>query len=75
MNNLLDQAVEALRKLPTAQQEAFARALMAALPDETGVHGLTPEERKSIDRSKAQARQGEFVPDAEVEAYWRSLGL
>jgi hypothetical protein len=75
MTNLLIRALEALRKLPPDQQDFFARALLDALPDENGVYILSPEERESIERSEKESTRGEFVPDEEVEAYWRSLGL
>jgi hypothetical protein len=75
MPTLLQQAFEALSKLPSAEQEAYARALLEALPDKSGVYQLSEEERCAIEISKAQARRGEFVPDSEIEAFWRKLGL
>lgn len=75
MTNLLEQAVEALRKLPSTAQDAYARALLEALRSEGGVYRLSEDERSAIEASKAQARRGEFVPDAEIEAFWRDLGV
>lgn len=75
MTALLQQALEALRKLPSAAQDAYARALLEALPDESGVYHLSEDERRAIEASKAQARRGEFVPEADIEAFWRNLGV
>lgn len=75
MTALLEQALEALRKLPPSAQDAYARALLEALPDESGVYRLSDDERSAIETSKVQARRGEFVPEADIEAFWRNLGL
>ena len=75
MTDLLQQALEALRKLPSSAQDAYARALLEALQDEGGVYRLTEDERRAVQNSKTQARRGEFVPDDEIEAFWRDLDV
>ena len=75
MTDLLEQALEALRKLPASAQDAYARALLEALQEDGGVYRLTEEERRAIDASRDQAQRGEFVPDHEIEAFWRDLGV
>jgi hypothetical protein len=73
MTKLLEQAVEALRRLSPDAQNAYARALLETLPD-SGVYPLTDEDRAAIEASRAQARRGEFVPDHEMEEFWRGYG-
>jgi hypothetical protein len=73
MTKLLEQAVEALRRLSPDAQDAYARALLEALPD-GGVYRLTPEDRVAIEISREQARRGESVPDSEMEEFWRGYG-
>ncbi len=75
MTELLEQALEALRKLPSSAQDAYARALLEALQEEGGVYRLTEDERRAVQNSKAQAQRGEFVPDAEIDAFWRDRGV
>ena len=43
-------------------------------PRRTGVYRLTDEERASIREGLEQARRGEFVSDAEMDAFWKSSG-
>jgi hypothetical protein len=73
MTKLLEQAVEALRRLSPDAQDAYARALLETLP-EGGVYRLTAEDRAAIEISREQARRGEFVPDSEMEEFWRGYG-
>jgi hypothetical protein len=75
MTKLLDQAVEAVRRLPAGDQDEIARAIMEL----TGAGGepiqLTPEEQAAVDLSKAAAARGEFATDEEVRAVWAKRGL
>lgn len=73
MTKLLEQAVEALRRLSPDAQDAYARAVLETLPD-GGVYRLTPEDRVAIEISREQARRGESVPDSEMEEFWRGYG-
>jgi len=69
MTKLLEQAVEAVRKLSPEEQDDIARAIMqlAGLGE---VVSLTDDERAAIARSKAAAARGEFATDDEVRAVW-----
>lgn len=71
MTKLLEQAIEAARKLPPDEQDDIARAIMRlAGTAEAAPLALTPEEREAIARSKAAAARGEFATDDEVRAVW-----
>jgi hypothetical protein len=75
MTKLLEQAIEAARKLSPDEQDDIARAIMQltghidAMPV-----SLTPEERSAIARSKDAAARGEFATDDEVRAVWAKHG-
>ena len=77
MTKLLDQALEAARRLPADAQDDIARVvLQLAGSDDEGVPvSLTPEERASIANSKAAAARGEFASDEQVKAVWAKHGL
>ena len=76
MTKLLDQALEAARKLPADEQDKIAYVVLRL----TGADGESPvplnsEERAAIRASKAAAARGEFATDEEVRAVWAKHGL
>jgi len=76
MTKLLDEAVEAVRRLPSDDQDDIARAIMQlAGSDLPAPVVLSPEEREAIARSKAAAGRGEFATDEQVRAVWAKHGL
>jgi hypothetical protein len=76
MTKLLDQAVEAVRRLPSDDQDDIARAIMQlAGSDLAAPVALSPEEREAIAHSKAAAARGEFATDEQVRAVWAKHGL
>src|SRR6266581_4764092 len=76
MTKLLDEAMEAVRRLPSDDQDNIARVMMqlAGSDLQTPVV-LSPEEREAIARSKAAAGRGEFATDEQVRAVWAKHGL
>lgn len=76
MTKLLDDAVEAVRRLPSADQDDIARAIMQlAGGDHLAPVILSRDEREAIARSKAAAGRGEFATDEQVRAVWAKHGL
>jgi hypothetical protein len=76
MTKLLDEAVEAVRRLPSEDQDDIARAIFQlAGSDFAAPVALSPEEREAIARSKAAAERGEFATDDQVRAVWAKHGL
>jgi hypothetical protein len=76
MTKLLDEALEAVRRLPSSDQDDIARAIMQLTgsgPPAPIV--LSPEERDAIGRSKAAGNRGEFATDEQVRAVWAKHGL
>jgi hypothetical protein len=76
MTKLLDQALDAARRLPEEAQDDIARVVLqlAGAGDELPMP-LTSEERVAIAASKAAAVRGEFATDEEVRAVWMKHGL
>jgi hypothetical protein len=76
MTKLLDEAVEAVRRLPSDDQDDIARAMMRlAGADLRAPVVLSPEERGAVARSKAAAGRGEFATDEQIRAVWGKHGL
>jgi len=76
MTRLLDQAVEAARRLPSAAQDDIARVvLQLAGSDATSPIALSVDERQAIAKSKAAAARGEFATKEQVAAMWTKHGL
>jgi hypothetical protein len=76
MTKLLDQALEAVRLLPPADQDEIAQVIMQlAGADLPAPVALSTEEREAIAHSKAAAARGEFATDEQVRAVWAKHGL
>jgi hypothetical protein len=76
MTKLLDEAFEAVRRLPPRDQDDIARAIMQLAGSDLATPvSLSPEEREAIARSKAAAARGEFATDEQVGAVWAKHGL
>ena len=76
MTKLLDEALEAVRRLPSHDQDDIARAILQlAGSGPSAPIVLSPEEREAIARSKAAASRGEFATDEQVRAVWAKRGL
>jgi hypothetical protein len=75
MTKLLEQAIEAARRLTPDEQDDIARAILQLAGDtDLPPVPLTPDERGAIAKSKAAAARGEFVPDDKVCAVWAKHG-
>jgi hypothetical protein len=72
MTKLLDQALEAARRLSPEAQDDIARVVLrlAGTDDEAPPVALSPEERAAVLASKAAAARGEFATDKQVRAVW-----
>ena len=76
MTKLLEEALEAVRRLPSHDQDDIARAItQLAGSGQPAPIVLSPEEREAIARSKAAAERGEFATDEQVRAVWAKHGL
>ena len=71
MTKLLEEALEAVRRLPPASQDEIARAMLqlASSPDEP--ERIDPAHLTAVLEGLAQAERAEFATDGEVEAAFR----
>lgn len=74
MTELLERAIEAVRRLPSAWQDDAAQMLLLYAKGED-LYVLSAAETEALDRSDAAAVRGEFATDAEIEAIWARHGL
>jgi hypothetical protein len=71
MTKLLEQALEAVRKLPADTQDDIARAMLTLAGDEGEPEPIDSAHLPDVLESLAQARRRQFATDAEVEAAFR----
>ena len=75
MTKLLDRALETVRRLPPADQDDIARAMMSlARTDGEEPEPVDPAHLPDILEGLAQARRRHFTTDAETEAAFRRFG-
>jgi hypothetical protein len=75
MTKLLDQALDAVRKLSPDMQDDIARVVLQLARDDAAPVTLSPEERDAISVSKSAADRGEFATEEQVRAMWAKHGL
>ena len=71
MTKLLEQALDAVRRLPPDAQNEIARAMLALAGNEGEPEPIDPVHLPDVLESLAQARRRQFATDAEVEAAFR----
>ena len=70
MTKAMKEAIEALRELPEERQEMVARAILNYASHDSGeAYQLSDEERQAVRVGLAQAERGEFVSDADLQAF------
>jgi hypothetical protein len=74
MTKLLEKAIAQARALPPEDQDTLAAVLLAMTDEGDGIGPLDDAARAAIREGLEQARRGEFVPGAEIEALWRHFG-
>jgi hypothetical protein len=69
MTKLLDQALDTVRRLPPAEQDEIARAMLnLARSGEGELEDIDPAHLPDVLQGLAQARRRQFATDAEVAA-------
>lgn len=74
MSELLERAIEAVRRLPLERQDDAAEMLLLYAEADSS-YVLNAAESAALDRSEAAASRGEFATDQEIEAIWARHGL
>ena len=70
MTRLLERAVETIRTLPPATQDALARFLLELAAEDQPVIQLTPEDDADLAEADAEIARGEFATDEQMRAIW-----
>ena len=68
MTKLLEQAIEAVRRLPPDSQDEIARAILHLAASEVEAEPIDPAHLAAVLEGLTQAKQREFATDGEVEA-------
>jgi hypothetical protein len=71
MTKLLEQAVEAVRRLPSESQDEIARTMLHLAAGDGEPEQVDAADLSAVLEGLAQARRREFSTDAEVEAAFR----
>jgi predicted transcriptional regulator len=71
MTELLEKAVEVVRRLAPEAQDDIARVMLSLARQEEESEPIDPNDLSAILEGLAQAERGEFASDAEVEAAFR----
>jgi hypothetical protein len=76
MTKILDKAIAKVRALPAEDQDVLGAVLLALADEElTQIGELDDETRAAVREGLEQAKRGEFVPEEEIKALWKRLGL
>ena len=71
MTKLLEQAIEALRRLCADSQDEIARAILHLAASEVETEPVDPTHLAAVLEGLAQAKRREFATDDDVEAAFR----
>jgi hypothetical protein len=74
MTDLLEKALETVRRLSPEAQDEIARAMLQLAADDADLEPIDPADLESVSEGLAQAERGEFASDEEVEAAFRRFG-
>ncbi|THD42737.1 MAG: hypothetical protein E7774_14635 [Bradyrhizobium sp.] len=75
MTKLLEEAVAKARDLSEEDQDALAVAMLSMTETEAPVMKMDDQTRAAIREGLEQARRGEFVPEEEIEDFWKQHDL
>ena len=71
MTKMLNAAIATVRRLPLAQQDAIASAMIGLAEGDDAHEPVDPAHRVAIAEGLAQVGRGEFASEQEVEAAFR----
>jgi hypothetical protein len=71
MTKLLDQAVEAVRRLPAEAQDDIARAILRLAEGDADLEPIAPADLPAVLEGLAQAEHRDFALESEIETAFR----
>ena len=75
MTKMLEEAIAKIRELPEDEQDEAAAILLSVASRNTELVELDDETRAAVREGLEQARQGKFVSDKEMAAFFRRHGV
>lgn len=75
MNQVLEDAIEKVRRLPADRQAYVAEVLEQIAAAGADVFVVPDEHRAAVLEGLDQAKRGDFVSDEEMSAFWKKCGL
>lgn len=73
MTKLLDDAIAAIRQLPSQRQDEIAASILSLAGEQAG-EDLDPDHLAAIDEGSAEIERGDFAEDGDVAAAFRRFG-
>jgi predicted transcriptional regulator len=70
-----DSVLDKIRSWPEEDQAELAEIAREIEARRTGTYVMTDEERAAVREGVEEAKRGEFVPDADMAAFWRERGV
>jgi predicted transcriptional regulator len=67
--------LDAVHSWPVEDQEELAEVAREIEARRAGIYIMDDDERAAVEEGLEQARRGEFVSDAEMEAFWKKIGI
>lgn len=74
MTKLLEQALDAVRKLPAESQDEIARAMLRLAAREDEPEAIDRDDLLAVQQGLAEAGRGEFATDDEIKAAFDRFG-
>jgi hypothetical protein len=71
MNADTKKLLERVSSWPQEDQDELAEVAAEIEARRTGIYRLSDDERAAVRKGMEAARRGDFVPDAEMEAYYK----
>ena len=67
--------LDSVRSWPQEDQEELVELAREIEARRTGIYVMNDEERAAVREGLEQAMRGEFVPDDEMDAFWKKYGI
>ncbi len=67
--------LNSVRSWPQEDQEELVELVREIEARRTGIYVMNDEERAAVREGLEQAARGEFVPDDEMDAFWKKYGV
>jgi len=71
----INAVLEGVRAWPQEDQDELAALAREIEARRTGVYVMNDDERGAVRQGLDEAARGEFVPDEEMDAFWKRYGI